>query len=90
TTVDVVTGHKFSRKKIILRKATENFSKVTIEYGLFINNIVDFTIVGFTIFLVIKLFNSLRKKSEDISDKSVETPKQIILLTEIRDLLKKT
>ena len=62
---------------------------MSIEYGLFINNIVDFTIVGFTIFLVIKLFNSLRKKSEDISDKSVETPKQIILLTEIRDLLKK-
>ncbi|MEK9609900.1 MAG: large-conductance mechanosensitive channel protein MscL [Flavobacteriaceae bacterium] len=83
-------GINFQEKKIILRKATENFSKVTIEYGLFINNIVDFTIVGFTIFLVIKLFNSLRKKSEDISDKSVETPKQIILLTEIRDLLKKT
>lgn len=83
-------GINFQEKKIILRKATENFSEVTIEYGLFINNIVDFTIVGFTIFLVIKLFNSLRKKSEDISDKSVETPKQIILLTEIRDLLKKT
>ena len=77
------------QEKIILRKATESYSEVTIEYGLFINNIVDFTIVGFTIFLVIKLFNSLRKKSENISDKSVETPKQIILLTEIRDLLKK-
>ena len=82
-------GISFQEKKIILRKATENYSEVTIEYGLFINNMVDFTIVGFTIFLVIKLFNSLRKKSEDISDKSVETPKQIILLTEIRDLLKK-
>ena len=80
----------FQEKKIILRKATESYSEVSIEYGLFINNIVDFAIVGFTIFLVIKLFNSLRKKSEDISDKSVETPKQIILLTEIRDLLKKS
>ena len=83
-------GINFQDKKLILRKATENYSEVSIEYGLFINNMVDFTIVGFTIFLVIKLFNSLRKKSEDISDKSVETPKQIILLTEIRDLLKKS
>ena len=83
-------GINFQEKKIILRKATESYSEVSIEYGLFINNIVDFAIVGFTIFLVIKLFNSLRKKAEDISDKSVETPKQIILLTEIRDLLKKT
>tara|TARA_Y200000002_G_scaffold74553_1_gene58480 strand:- start:223 stop:624 length:402 start_codon:yes stop_codon:yes gene_type:complete len=83
-------GINFQEKKIILRKATEAYSEVSIEYGLFINNIVDFSIVGFTIFLVIKLFNSLRKKSEDISDESVDTPKQIILLTEIRDLLKKS
>ena len=83
-------GINFQEKKIILRKATEAYSEVSIEYGLFINNIVDFAIVGFTIFLVIKLFNSLGKKSEDISDESVETPKQIILLTEIRDLLKKS
>ena len=83
-------GINFQEKKIILRQATESYSEVSIEFGLFINNIVDFTIVGFSIFLVIKLFNSLRKKSEDILDKSVETPKQIILLTEIRDLLKKS
>ena len=82
-------GINFQEKKIVLSKATESYSEVTREYGIFINNIVDFIVVGFTIFMVIKLFNSLRKKSEDLSDKSVETPKQIILLTEIRDLLKK-
>ena len=63
-------GINFQEKKLILRKATESYSEVSIEYGLFINNMVDFTIVGFTIFLVIKLFNSLKKKSEDISNKS--------------------
>ena len=78
------------QKKLILRKVTESYSEVSIEYGLFINNMVDFTNVGFTIFLVIKLFNSSRKISEDFSNKSVEIPKQIILLTEIRDLLKKS
>ena len=78
------------QKKLILRKVTESYSEVSIEYGLFINNMVDFTNVGFTIFLVIKLFNSSRKISKDISNKSVEIPKQIILLTEIRDLLKKS
>ena len=49
--------------------------------------LIDFTIVGFTIFIVVKFFNSLKKKSEDITEKSIETPKQIVLLTEIRDLL---
>ena len=83
-------GINFQEKKLILRKATESYSEVSIEYGLFINNMVDYTIVGFTIFLVNKLFNLSRKISKDISNKSVEIPKQIILLTEIRDLLKKS
>ena len=82
-------GIRFQEKRIILRRASNSFSEVSIEYGVFINSVVDFTIVGITIFLVVKLFNSLRKKSEDITNNSVATPKQIVLLTEIRDILKK-
>tara|TARA_S200000501_G_scaffold367900_1_gene404935 strand:- start:643 stop:1068 length:426 start_codon:yes stop_codon:yes gene_type:complete len=80
-------GVNFQKKKIILRKATNNLSEVSIDYGFFINTLIDFIIVGFTIFIVVKFFNSLKKKSEDITEKSIETPKQIVLLTEIRDLL---
>ena len=81
-------GVNFQQKKIILRKSSQNFSEVSIDYGFFINTLIDFIIVGFTIFIVVKVFNSLKKKSEDISETTVETPAQIILLTEIRDLLK--
>ena len=50
---------------------------------------VDFVIVGFTIFVIIKFFNTLKRKSEDTNETTVETPKNIVLLTEIRDALEK-
>ena len=50
---------------------------------------MDFVIVGFTIFVIIKFFNTLKRKSEDINETTVETPKNILLLTEIRDALEK-
>jgi large conductance mechanosensitive channel len=81
-------GVNFQEKKVVLRKSSKNLSEVSIDYGFFINTLIDFIIVGFTIFIVVKVFNSLKKKSEDVTEISVETPKQIVLLTEIRDLLK--
>ena len=66
-----------------------DLSEVSIDYGLFINTLVDFVIVGFTIFVIIKFFNTLKRKSEDINETMVETPKNILLLTEIRDALEK-
>ena len=82
-------GVSFQQKKIILRTATSDLSEVSIDYGLFINTLVDFVIVGFTIFVIIKFFNTLKRKSEDINETTVETPKNILLLTEIRDALEK-
>jgi len=82
-------GVSFQQKKIILRAATPDLSEVSIDYGLFINTLVDFVIVGFTIFVIIKFFNTLKRKSEDINETTVETPKNIVLLTEIRDALEK-
>ena len=64
-------------------------SEVSIDYGLLINTLVDFLIVGFTIFIIVKFFNTLKRKSEDIGESSIETPKNIVLLTEIRDSLDK-
>ena len=82
-------GVNFQDKKIILRKRTSDLSEVSIDYGLLINTLVDFFIVGFTIFIIVKFFNSLKRKSEDITESSIETPKNIVLLTQIRDSLEK-
>ena len=82
-------GVNFQEKKIILRKRTSDLSEVSIDYGLLINTLVDFFIVGFTIFIIVKFFNTLKRKSEDITESSIETPKHIVLLTQIRDSLEK-
>ena len=62
--------------------------EITINYGTFIETSFDFFIVAFSMFLVIRLFNKLKKESEDETNPKEVTPKNIILLAEIRDLLK--
>lgn len=59
----------------------------TIAYGMFLQSVVDFIIVAFAIFMVIKQINRFKKKSEEAPIE--EQPADIKLLTEIRDLLKK-
>lgn len=62
---------------------------VAINYGTFIQSGLDFLIIVLSIFVVIKTFNKLRAKAADEQDKTVPTPRDIELLSEIRDLLKK-
>lgn len=62
----------------------------TLNYGLFINTVIDFVIVAIVIFLMVKGMNALRKKEEvKPSALPAEPPADVKLLTEIRDLLKK-
>ena len=61
---------------------------VAIKYGNFIQVLFDFFIIAITVFLVIKIFNKLRRKAENEKDTTVSTPRDIELLSEIRDLLK--
>ncbi len=61
---------------------------VALNYGSFIQVMIDFMIITVTIFLVIKLFNKLRRKAEDEKEKEIPTPREIELLAEIRDILK--
>jgi large conductance mechanosensitive channel len=61
----------------------------TVNIGLFINTIIDFLIVTFAIFLMMKGMNAMRRKEEANPDASIEPAADIKLLTEIRDLLKK-
>lgn len=61
---------------------------VTINYGVFINALVSFAIVAFAVFLVVRSFNKLRAKREEEPAEAPAPPKEIVLLEEIRDLLK--
>ena len=69
-----------------------NFNDATIYYGNFIQNIVDFLIVAFCIFIFVKVINSLSNRTKKKEEKKEEAPtksSEVILLEEIRDLLKK-
>lgn len=59
-----------------------------ITYGAFIQTVVDFFIVAFSIFLFVKLFNRLKRKEEEVAPEPPAPTKEEELLAEIRDLLK--
>lgn len=61
----------------------------TIKYGSFIQTIVDFLIVAFCIFMIVKLFESFKKKKEKETEEAPKKSDEALLLEEIRDLLKK-
>lgn len=61
----------------------------TIKYGSFIQTIVDFLIVAFCIFMIVKLFESFKKKKEEEAEEAPKKSDEVLLLEEIRDLLKK-
>jgi len=61
---------------------------VTINYGLFINNVVSFIIVAFAVFMLVKSINRLKRKEEAAPAAPAAPPEDIVLLREIRDSLK--
>ncbi len=84
----------FNELKYVIQPAqTDSTGKVireaiAINFGNFIQLSIDFLLIAFTMFFVIKLFNVLRRKAEDPKVATVPTPRDIELLSEIRDLLK--
>ena len=84
----LVGGIDFSNLVITLRAATDATEAVTINYGVFLNNVFAFLIVAWAIFMVIKAMNSMRKQEEEAPEEPAAPPKQEVLLEEIRDLLK--
>ncbi|HAI37269.1 MAG: large-conductance mechanosensitive channel protein MscL [Maribacter dokdonensis] len=76
-----------SNKKWILRQATDSAEEVAIGYGELIESLIDFGIIAFTIFVMVKFINRFKQKSEDPTNKEVETPKNIALLSSLEKLL---
>lgn len=79
-------GLDFSNLALTLKAGSEGVEPVMLKYGVFINTVIDFLIVAFAIFMVIKGLNSMKKKQVEAP---VAPPADVVLLTEIRDLLKK-
>lgn len=81
-------GVDFSALAIVLKEATLETPAVTINYGLFIQTLVDFIIIAFAIFMVVKAMNSLKRKQPAPPAAPPAPTKEEALLTEIRDILK--
>lgn len=93
--IGIVTGGvDFTSMVITLKAATETAEAVTINYGLFINTCITFLLTALTLFVIIKSFNKMqemraKKETEEKAAAPAAKPADIVLLEEIRDLLKK-
>ena len=79
----------FSSLEIKLGEPVEGVEQAAIKYGMFIQEIVNFIIIAFCIFVFIKLINRIQKKKEEAPAPAPEPTKEEVLLTEIRDALTK-
>lgn len=78
----------FKSLKWVLSEAVGETPEVAVLYGQFIQNIVDFVIVAFVIFLMIRLIEKAKAKPAPQPEVPAAPPEDVVLLTEIRDLLK--
>jgi large conductance mechanosensitive channel len=83
-------GVDFSNFFITLKAAVGDMPAVTLNYGVFINVVINFIIVAFAMFLLVKGINSLKRKQQaaPAEEKPAPPPEDVVLLKEIRDLLK--
>jgi large conductance mechanosensitive channel len=81
-------GVDFSDLVITMKEASGEVAAVTLNYGSFVQTVVDFAIIAFAIFMLIKTMNSLKKKEEVKPAAPPQPSAEETLLTEIRDLLK--
>ncbi|NJL25027.1 MAG: large-conductance mechanosensitive channel protein MscL [Calothrix sp. SM1_5_4] len=85
----IVGGVDFARLKLVLQAAQDGREEVAIGYGMFLQNMINFLIVAWALFIVIKLMNRLQFESRKAPPgPPPPTPEDIVLLREIRDSLK--
>ncbi len=77
-------------KKYDSLKALEEAGAPAIKYGIFINDLISFIILGFAIFMIVKIISNMQQKKEEEAAKQPPQPSEdILLLREIRDALTK-
>jgi large conductance mechanosensitive channel len=82
-------GVDFSDLAVVLKEASGEAAAVSVNYGAFIQTVLDFIIIAFAIFMVIKAMNKMKKKEEEAPAAPPKPSAEVELLTEIRDSLKK-
>ena len=83
-----IGGVDFANLALTLKEATADGEAVLLKYGVFIQTIVDFLIIAFSIFVAVKWINAMKKKEEEKPAAPPKPSKEEVLLSEIRDLLK--
>lgn len=83
-------GIDFGDKALILKEgdAANKIADVSIKYGQFLNTLIQFIIVAFCIFLIVKAINAMKRKEEVAPAAPAPPSKEEVLLTQIRDILK--
>lgn len=84
----LIGGIDFSDLKLVITPATEETAEAAIRYGSFIQNVVNFLLVAFVVFLMIRIINKFRRKKAEAPKAPPAPSREELLLTEIRDLLK--
>jgi len=82
-------GVNFTGLAVTLRAAEGDTPAVLWRYGAFVQSVVDFTIIAFAIFLVVKAMNAMQKKQEAAPAPPPAPSAEVVLLTEIRDSLRR-
>jgi len=81
-------GVNFADKVVTLKAAIGDAPAVQLKYGVFINTAIDFIIVAFAVFMMVKAINKLKRKEEAKPAPAPALSAEVVLLTEIRDALK--
>ena len=86
----ITGGTDLNNLKYVFTPATEEVAESALNYGMFLQNIIDFLIIAFSIFMFVKMINIAKKKFEKKEEivEEAKGPSAEDLLTEIRDLLK--
>lgn len=84
----IVGGQRFSEMNLVLKEAVGDQAAVTLNYGIFIQTAVDFLIIAFSVFMMVKAINSMKRKEEAAPPAPPKPSREEELLGEIRDLLK--
>ncbi len=84
----LIGGVDFSDLGLVLQEATADSDAVTLSWGNWVQTLVNFLIIAFSIFMVVKAMNSVKKKEEEKPAEPPKPSKEEVLLTEIRDALR--
>jgi large conductance mechanosensitive channel len=91
----LIGGVNFNELSFVIQEAVvgadgkETAAEVAIKYGAFLQTVIDFTIIAFVLFMVIKLMNRLKRTEAAAPPPPAEPSEEVVLLREIRDALKK-